>query len=43
MFTDELNLPFLEEIVSFVVDHNETWEIDNVYLINGLHSKFWVL
>ena len=33
-----LDLPLSVEVVSLVVDHNECWEVNDVYLPNRLHT-----
>jgi hypothetical protein len=33
----------LEEVVAFVIDENEGWEVLNLNLPNGFHSEFGVL
>ena len=36
-------LQLFEEVVAFVVDQNEGWEVLNLNLPNGLHTEFGVL
>lgn len=36
-------LQLFEEVVAFVIDENEGWEVLNLNLPNGFHSEFGVL
>lgn len=43
LFASATRLQLLEEVVAFVIDENEGWEVLNLNLPNGFHSEFGVL
>lgn len=43
LFASATRLQLLEEVVAFVIDKNEGWEVLNLNLPNGFHSEFGVL